>query len=454
MQIIWIIMFNKDAAKDSNFDNLSFTFNYCVSKNNETKEMSYCSGFNSNYLTPYFQEKVSSLSANNVDEKKYEAGSQTNNPPNKKRNFSTSFFSDNQGQKKCKSESNGVIFEEYFTLQNLPDAMLSPEYHPISDPLDNDSSESQESQKVLKEISELEDLERSLDSKDLSEIGNNNFYFTPSIDLNGKTDPNHRFPDIINVFPEIPSNGLHLLDGTLNAHLIPDNASEMLKKNLNTAKKINQLVNKLIPFSDNYRQRSRIFALNSPYTPDSLLPLTTIVGNSLRCLRKITSSDDNLEYNVNKILEYKTGNCKEKSCVGYYFGVEGCPSVGLEGNAPVEWVKLAGIDEKTKADHLFLIIGRNREIPLSDYKRWAVDPVVLGDPWTGAFYPASEIDQYLMDYVGGKEFNDERFSIVKKFDPSIYTIKLVLSDKTEENRILQRALQGENDDIEHPNRWI
>jgi hypothetical protein len=247
------------------------------------------------------------------------------------------------------------------------------------------SYENNESQQILEQILVLEKLEKSkiFSHPDYYE----NFYSTVVIDERPlKT--------------AYTIGKVEVLTGTLAYHLIPENASKKLRENLKTAKKIIHLVGNAVPFSENYLQRSKIFFHNHP-NPNHV----TVVQKSLDILRKEIYYGNPLESHVQKIMRYKTGNCGELAAVGFYYATK--------EHVQAEVVKIQ------RGDHHFLVIGRNEKFPLFDFKNWGPNAVIC-DPWTRSYYPASKIEQYLMDCIGEAIIDDNgaQHTIVRHFDPS------------------------------------
>jgi hypothetical protein len=247
-------------------------------------------------------------------------------------------------------------------------------------------------QRILQEISSLEKIEKSLPFE--KQPDNDNCYFTAVT------------KEYFYVLPyTLQFQSVKTLTGKFIPHLIPEEASDELRKNLATAKSIISYVHNAVPFSSNYFERSKLFTPNY-YDQNCLLPLKGVISTSLDLVREKNSSDKSLKSNVEKIIKYKTGNCDEMSKVGYYVARD---------NAPVEIVKIRG------GDHIFLIIGRNQASQLSDYKNWGSQAAIC-DVWTGAYYPASEIEKYLLDYVELMRWDNMQWTVVRNFNPAIQTI--------------------------------
>ncbi|MGC1879318.1 MAG: hypothetical protein WA347_08270 [Rhabdochlamydiaceae bacterium] len=229
------------------------------------------------------------------------------------------------------------------------------------------------------------------------------------------------------IHPDKMKNGaLKLLNGKLIQHSIPDNATERLRENLKTAKKIIRFVQDAVPFSSNYLQRSKIF---SPDVEDSGSPRSIYwtVARTLGVLREeiYGPTVNTLERTVRKIVSFKTGNCHELCMTGLLFSYAknqqslSCAEMfdggfdEVQQQAPVEMFEIP----EPQGDHIFLVIGRNQRCLPSNYRLWGPDAVVC-DVWSGAHYPASKIDQHLLDYVTGTRVDLIPRPLVRNFDPS------------------------------------
>jgi hypothetical protein len=138
------------------------------------------------------------------------------------------------------------------------------------------------------------------------------------------------------------------------------------------------------------------------------------------------------------------GNCCEMAMTGYEYIRDTFP------DKRVEIVKIVN------GDHVFLVIGREEQQPLNqgfllsgleaifqiankifmkntktvdlDYRTWKSD-VVVCDPWSGSCYPASKINQYLMDYCDLESSIGRRIPCVTPFDPTVQSLELLSYEK-------------------------
>lgn len=180
-----------------------------------------------------------------------------------------------------------------------------------------------------------------------------------------------------------PKKQITILTGKLDPRLIPENASEGLRKNLRIAREINEHVNKLVPFSYNFLQRSPIFS-KGHYDDNHLDTLFKTMAVRQKASRA------SLMEEVEETIEHKTGNCEDLSDVGLVLGL----SQGKN-------VTKAAIEN---GDHVLLIVGSGRDS-------------VICDPWTKANYPITELKHYLFDYIGQVDINGIRYTQVKRFNP-------------------------------------
>jgi hypothetical protein len=269
------------------------------------------------------------------------------------------------------------------------------------------SCEEEEEQALIK-IRTLENLEKLKIPQ--RPIDNSHFYYTASVRK-------------INAGKKAAT----VLTGNFIRHLIPKDANHALRENLTVAKKIIQFVDKHVPFSENYLQRSAIFAKPGDDPEDLISDHSDIKKNldilweKIETTQKIfdLQSDSNdedrflkLRYAVKQILRYKTGNCFELSQVGYYFAQK----CGILNQTSVE---IAFIEN---GDHTILIIGRDQNSIISDFKNWG--SAVICDLWSGSFYPASKLKKHLTDYVKAIEIKRFQYTQVQLFNPLKQAIRL------------------------------
>jgi hypothetical protein len=272
-------------------------------------------------------------------------------------------------------------------------------------------------QTLLKEISLLAELKNCKKSREAfdrlinpsSTPADESVYFTAVVDTLPPTIVDKLPCEIKNNFPQ---GRIQVLTGMLESHPIPDNASQELRKNLAIAKKIIDYVHDVVPFSDNYHQRSKIFT--SDCNLNDLLLYQKIVEKSFNAFIEETKTeilcDGDLESEVKKILEYKVENCWGMSQVGHFFAKKYFPHI------PIEVVAI----NAQEGNHAFLIVGCDTKSNLSDDENCGDD--VICDVWTGAYYPRSEIKKYLMDFVHAI-INETQYTVVRHFNPSTQSLK-------------------------------
>jgi len=303
------------------------------------------------------------------------------------------------------TQSSSAFLSENSTNFFLDEASSSCEDEAFS------SCYKKEERQALKKIRALKELEESKISQ--QPIDNNDFYFSAAIRK-------------INVGKKTKS----ILTGKLVHHLIPKAASTTLRKNLIIAKKIIQLVDKHVPFSANYLQRSKIFA-DPCYDPENHLSFEATIRKNLEIVRDKTSSyqdnlfgdvlsnstdkdysEDELRHYVKQIIKHKTGNCDELNAVGFYLA----KNCDILNQTSVEPAKIK------HGRHVILVIGRDQNSKFSDFEKWR-NGTAMCCVWTRAFFPASELKELLMDYVDVIKINKFQYTQVKLFNPSKQVIK-------------------------------
>ena len=190
---------------------------------------------------------------------------------------------------------------------------------------------------------------------------------------------------------------LQILTGKLQKHTLLTEADKELKENLKTAKKIIQHVDRVIPFSHNYLQRSRIFTSNLE-DANHRLQYEKIIDNASTERRK--ELPFTTEQIAEKAIEYKNGNCGPMSREGFLYA--------KTLHVPIDLVRI----NPDYGDHMFLVIGRNTPCK------------VICDVWTGAYFPASKIE-YLMDHVGPVKINGMQHTVVQHYDPLTQPLQVI-----------------------------
>jgi hypothetical protein len=266
-----------------------------------------------------------------------------------------------------------------------------PCFYMAEDIFDQSIFFAEEEKKNFQDISHLEELEMSL-KNNLPEVSDRDVYFTPlTTDYISKTSDWFFTP-------------VKILTGELIEHAIPNDSSQELRNNLKTAREIISYVHNKVPFSENYFQRSKI--LNPKYSDsNSFIQARSIIETSFKILRRNKEflMKKNSSYPaefcrcyVEQIKECKIGNCGEMCLVGDDYGKKR----GFQ-------VECYEID---KGNHMILMIGNHPH-------------QVIGDLWTGAYYPELEAKKYLMDFVKTIEDGATQYTIVRNFDSKIQTLK-------------------------------
>lgn len=169
-----------------------------------------------------------------------------------------------------------------------------------------------------------------------------------------------------------------------------NNASVKLQNNLKLAESIFQYVTSKMPHSDNYLSRT-FTATNAPVVVKRFL-LNKSSGFEL----------------ARKIKKQGYAICEELAFLGAIHAIKKYP------DQRVECASIAG------GRHTFLIIGREQDSDLLDYKTWGKDSVIC-DIWAGKYYPTSSVEEELYDYIEcyGSEIkgNYITYPHVRRFDP-------------------------------------
>jgi hypothetical protein len=246
---------------------------------------------------------------------------------------------------------------------------------------------------------------------------------------------------------------LKFLNGKLLHHPIPEDATEKMRENLKTAKKIIRFVHNAFPFSSNHLLRSKVInaCLQSPEIGSSSLldrknisviprkdipAIDRIVTNTLSLKRRINRIPMPLADNVREFASIKIGNCCEMSEAGLLFSharnePRDCAEMFVNGfNEVQKWIPVEMFHfRKREGDHVFLVVDRDQDFSPETHDFWGDDAVVC-DVWTGAHYPASMIEEHLLDYVTNLTVHQIPYAVVRKFNPSKQTLEIFKSYTT------------------------
>ena len=107
--------------------------------------------------------------------------------------------------------------------------------------------------------------------------------------------------------------------------------------------------------------------------------------------------------------KYNVGNCEEMILVGHKYAQKKTPTPSIE------IFKIEG------GDHGFLVFDRNPNSSPSDYKNWGPNAVIC-DPWSGAYYPASQLEKHLKDFITKFFVNGKIVPVIQPFNPNFHSL--------------------------------
>lgn len=178
--------------------------------------------------------------------------------------------------------------------------------------------------------------------------------------------------------------GFLTLSGETELHEISISDTPLaLIDNINTSQKIVEYAQKVVLFSPTYPSRSKIIQefINSTSANEVNLYLENIGDNFAEIKSKCGI------HPAQRAQIFRAGNCSEMASIGLEFAKSKHLTDNIEKFCIFE------------GDHVFLVIGRDLESDPSDYKSWGENAVVC-DPWSGAYYPATLLEEHLKDYKG------------------------------------------------------
>ena len=188
------------------------------------------------------------------------------------------------------------------------------------------------------------------------------------------------------------------LNGQLENVLLK-NDSLQLGENIRTGEAIVRYVQANVPCSPNYPRRTETFT-------NSVLNDSITVKNGQALLDIVRETPDlPLSEVVEMIEDYGVGNCEEMSSVGLKYARD---TFGPQ--FPIERFAIHN------GDHIFLVIGRDPMSEESDYRNWGSDAVIC-DPWTGACFPATDLERHLYNYVSTTH-DEIPYTVVSRFNPA------------------------------------
>jgi hypothetical protein len=160
-----------------------------------------------------------------------------------------------------------------------------------------------------------------------------------------------------------------------------DTGSVNLVENIDAAKKIVNYVQGIILNSGNHPYRTKSLKQQKD-RPD----INSRIRNISHKISRIRmSSESDLEV-LKRAKEQKVANCSEMVELGFEYALS-----TLHTTSSIEIFHIHG------GDHVFLVIGRDPNSDMSDSSTWGTDCVIC-DPWSGAYYPALKLKNYLLNF--------------------------------------------------------
>jgi hypothetical protein len=189
--------------------------------------------------------------------------------------------------------------------------------------------------------------------------------------------------------------------------------SKEAKRNIIVAKQIIAFVKNAVPFSDNHMSRARICRLEK--NEKKLRQIQHEILATMDEVVKIARDEDATLVQIDAAVRtYKTGNCQELMVVGYLYAKH------VLGYDKVEMFE---IPHAVRGDHNFLVLGRDQTLQPHEYWTFGPDVMVCGS-WEEGYFPARQIDTYLLNYVGSEVLDGRYLTKVVDFDPSYQGIGL------------------------------
>jgi hypothetical protein len=190
-----------------------------------------------------------------------------------------------------------------------------------------------------------------------------------------------------------PIISCYLLDGEVLEIPLEENLQHdpHLQSNLFIGKTILEHVQKTVLYSTNHMQRYVAILKKDPQDKPPLDP--TLLKDVLSTLHKKRSDMQSIAttpLSTPTLKEDSVGNCGEMAVLGQKYG---------KTLFPDQFIQRVSIKP---GDHSFLVIGLPPEINIESYKSWPKS-VVICDPWSGACYPASNLEDYLFDFIDSED---------------------------------------------------
>ncbi len=185
-------------------------------------------------------------------------------------------------------------------------------------------------------------------------------------------------------------------------------SSSTLRKNLLQAKEIIQHVKKAIPYCNNFPLRSKAIQNIDPRSFEELHNHNKEVFDSMQRMDISNNGQKYYESVANLAETFGVGTCPHMAAVGCKYGKKRGYNV-----------EIFSIE---KGDHVFLVIGWDPKTDSDDYRFWGSD-IVICDPWSGDFYPASELTKHLRDWVGTYYKDGKLHTLVRPFKPDVQKLQ-------------------------------
>lgn len=199
------------------------------------------------------------------------------------------------------------------------------------------------------------------------------------------------------------------LTGITKAYLFKVPPTRTLRKSMETARKIIHFCNLNVPYSSNFVRRNPVFR-----------------EGDQNLIQSILDQLDGLYWSSAYPGEKGVGNCQTLSEYGFNYAVD-----VLRKEDPDLRVEMAYIE---RGDHVFLVINRVASVPIEYYAGWGPEAVIC-DPWSGSYYPAGYLPDFLYDFIGLLHPESVSHTMVRKFNPGLQKIKpLALRKKPVLNR--------------------
>jgi hypothetical protein len=168
-----------------------------------------------------------------------------------------------------------------------------------------------------------------------------------------------------------------------------------ISRNRRFAQEIMEHVHRVVLFSANYPSRS-----------ESLQSKTSEVYEQQLQAIKLTTSIMRDDYTGKDVIaqaaklatKFHCGNCYEMAAVGYQYAVDKTDQV-------IDIVEIHG------GDHVFIVIGRKKNIAICDYPHWGPDAFIC-DPWASLCYPAKKLKLRLKNYCGTKKMGTGKIQTI------------------------------------------